>query len=85
MKHNAPLLFAAAMALPLFAADTLDLPPFGTVRVLDAIDCATEEAHGFAEYPEGASRVETILGRPCRVMPVQATDSSFLSYRLGRG
>ncbi len=66
------------------AGESIDLPPFGTVRVIDSVDC-TGTDHGFVEYPAGASRVETVLGKPCRVMPVQATDSSFISYRLGQG
>ena len=65
-------------------AAVLDLPPFGEVRVLDEVDC-TKRDHAFREYPEGASRVETVLGRACRVMPVAAKEASFFKYRLGQG
>ena len=74
----------AVLAATSVFAETIDLPVFGAVKVLDAVDC-TKTGHGFHEYPAGASRVETILDKPCRVMPVQAKDSSFFSYRLGKG
>ena len=52
------------------AAALLALPPFGEVRVVDEVDC-TQADHRFAEWPRGASRVEMVAGRPCRVLPTQ--------------
>ncbi|MBR1609290.1 MAG: hypothetical protein IJ678_06710, partial [Kiritimatiellae bacterium] len=77
---------AAAFAAPVSAAraETLDIPPFGKVEVVDRVDC-TAPGHGFAEYPEGASSVQTVLGKPCRVLGMQAAESSFMKWRLGKG
>ena len=73
------------MILSLLAAATISLPPFGEVKVIDTVDC-TKTDHGFVEVPSGASKIETILGRPCRHIPVQAGDeASLFSYRLGQG
>lgn len=69
----------------LLAAALLDLPPFGGVKVVDEIDC-TKTDHDFVEFPAGVSRVETILGRACRFVPVQkGATSAMISYRLGKG
>lgn len=72
------------LASLLFAA-TITLPPFGEVKVLDTVDC-TKTDHGFVEVPAGVSKVETILGRACRHIPVQpGEEASMFSYRLGKG
>ena len=65
-------------------AETVQLPFFGTVPVVDKVDCTATD-HRFEEHPAGASRVETVLGRPCRVLPVQEDTSAFLKWRLGEG
>ena len=80
-------MLAAAMLAAAYgsAAQQIELPCYGRVNVLDAVDC-TKSDHDFVEFPEGGSRVETILGRSCRVMPVQpGKDASFFKYRLGKG
>ena len=70
---------------PAFAAAEIDLGVFGKAKVLDVVDC-TRTDHRFVERPAGVSRVETILGQPCRVVPVQDGEvSSMFSYRLGEG
>ena len=67
------------------AAGMISLPPFGEVKVLDEVDC-TKTDHDFVEIPAGVSKVETILGRPCRHVPVlPGEESSMISYRLGKG
>ena len=66
------------------AAALLALPPFGEVRVVDEVDC-TQADHRFAEWPRGASRVEMVAGRPCRVLPTQDGRSSYVAWRLGEG
>ena len=59
--------------------------PFGKLPLVDEIDCgATEEEHRFSEDPAGASRVETILGRPCRVLGKTPGEGAYFSYRIGR-
>ena len=66
------------------AAVAMSLPPFGDVRVVDEIDC-TKADHRFVDYPKGESRVETVLGGPCRVLRVQDGRPSYLAWRLGEG
>lgn len=62
----------------------VDLPPFGRVRLVDEVDLgAADPGHRFQESPRGISRVETILGRPCRVLEPRDGEGSFLAVRLG--
>ncbi len=77
---------AAVASASAFAASEpeAELPFFGRVKVVDSVDCTAKD-HDFAEFPQGASSVETVLGRKCRVMPVQEGKSSFVKWRLGRG
>lgn len=74
----------AALSGTVAAAETVNLPVFGTCAVIDSIDC-TRDGHRFVDHPSGASRVENILGRPCRVLDVQQGRSGLLSWRLGEG
>ena len=60
------------------------LAPFGEVKLIDEVDC-TKSDHRFEDYPKGASRVETIAGKSCRLIEVQAEKSSFLNWRIGEG
>lgn len=64
----------------------ISLPAFGKVKLVDMVDCTKPDAdHGFIEYPAGASRVEKILDRDCRVMPITAEeDGSYFGYRMGK-
>ena len=62
-----------------------ELPPFGRVQLVDEVDCGTAEpGHQFRESPAGASRVETILGRPCRVMRPVEGEASYMAFRIGK-
>lgn len=61
----------------------MDLSPFGRVRIVEDVDCTKEDSR-FSEYPAGKSIVENVLGAPCRVMPVQAGESSYMAWRLGK-
>lgn len=49
------------------------------VRISDA-----NGARQFQEFPAGASQVQDILGRPCRVLP-NVGGMKFFAYRLGEG
>jgi len=61
-------------------------PPFGKLYLVDEIDCAKGAPnHGFVEDPAGASKVETILGRACRVLRKTAGEAAYFAYRIGRG
>ena len=64
----------------LLLAATIALPPFGDVKVVDEIDC-TKSDHRFADWPKGSSRVEKVLGKPCRVLDVQSETASYLDSR----
>ncbi len=84
-----PALIAAvalclASSLAAAPAESFKLPPFGMVEVVDRVDCTLTD-HRFAEYPAGSSRVETICGQKCRVLPLQAEEGSYMKWRLGEG
>lgn len=61
--------------------------PFGRLPLVEEIDCAATppaDPEGYREEPAGGSRVETLLGRACRVLPNEG-DARFFAYRVGRG
>ncbi len=59
-------------------------PPFGELKLVDEVRCGDpRDAHLFAESAPGDSRIETLLGRPCRVLPNQG-GPKFFAYRIGR-
>jgi len=59
--------------------------PFGKVYLVDEIDCAkTTPDRAFVEDPRGASQVETILGKPCRVLKKTLGECAYVCYRIGR-
>ncbi len=59
--------------------------PFGELYLVEEIDCAkTPPGHGFAVHPAGVSKVETILGRKCRVIPPTAGEGAYFTYRIGK-
>jgi hypothetical protein len=59
--------------------------PFGKLYLVDEIDCAKAPAsRQFAEHPAGVSKVQTILGRKCRVIPPTAAQSAYFTYRIGK-
>lgn len=63
----------------------IEMPPYGTLSLVDEIDCAQESPdHLFAQSPEKASHVETILGRQARVLAKQDGQASYFSYRIGK-
>ncbi len=55
----------------------------GNVKPIHTIDCVKTKP--LSEYPEGSSRIETILGKPCRVLPKVKDKPSYMVYRIGRG
>ena len=63
----------------------IDLPPFGRMQLVDEVNCGlAEPGHQFRESPAGVSRVETILGQPCRVLAPTEGEGSYLAFRLGK-
>ncbi len=60
--------------------------PYGKVYLIDEVDCGKVDAgHMFVEYPKGGSKIEKILGKDCRVMPLIPKSGSYFTYRLGKG
>lgn len=61
-------------------------PLFGRLPLVDEIDCGADAGPRiFSEAPPGSSKVETIFGRPCRVLPNEGDQPKFFSYRIGQG
>lgn len=69
------------------AARTADAgKPFGRLPLVAEVRCAEGGADvPFAEYPKSVSKVETILGKPCRVLPNDAGEAKYFAYRIGQG
>ena len=87
MKRTAILAVAAIAVQAAFAQNapqTITLPEFGEIEIVDEVDC-TKTDHRFLEQPEGWSQVTNILGRDCRHMPVHLYDCTMFKYRLGEG
>lgn len=57
--------------------------PFGKLPIVDEIICAKTD-HSFVESSSGASKVETLLGKKCRVLP-NAGDTKYFGYLVGKG
>ncbi len=63
----------------------VEMAPFGKLSLVDEVDVgAADPGHLFEESPKGATRVETILGRSCRVLSPTADEGAFMSFRVGR-
>lgn len=59
--------------------------PFGQATLVDEIDvAAADPGHLFKEFPAGVSKVETILGRPARVLAKTADESAHMTFRIGQ-
>ena len=68
------------------------LEAFGTLTLVDEIDCANDTAHRFRDYPAGRSYVTNILGRATRVMHHVTKEQNggkrtgaYVSWRVGEG
>ena len=86
-----PLLVLLAVAA---RADIVPgLEDFGSVTLVDSIDCAHDSTHRFRDYPAGRSYVTNILGSATRVMHhVRNEETSkgkrsgaYVSWRVGEG
>jgi hypothetical protein len=63
----------------------IEMTPFGKLSLVDEIDVgAANPGHMFEENPKGATKIETILGRPSRVLLPTEGESSYMSFRIGR-
>lgn len=59
----------------------IQMAPYGTLSLIEEIDCAEAAA---LDSPEGVSQIETILGRPARVLPPTKGESAYFTYRIGK-
>ncbi len=58
----------------------------GSLILVDQVDCGSAaDPHPFQEFPAGASRIQTLLGSNCRVLPPDASGARYFAYRMGRG
>jgi hypothetical protein len=85
----APLVLAASLATisasSARAQTSVELPPFGPVTVVDEVDLAQPDpGHAFRDVPAGSSRVQTLLGQPCRVIEPRDDQASYLTVRMGQ-
>jgi hypothetical protein len=90
------LLTVGAALVPLWGCQAQSAPPaavpsiqdagsiFGSLSLVDEVNCASETGHEFTESAPGVSKVETILGQPCRTLPNEG-DAKYFAYRLGAG
>jgi hypothetical protein len=59
---------------------------FGKLPLVDEIDpAAPQNGRAFFEQPKGSSRIETILGKPARVLPNTLEEPAYFAYALGEG
>ncbi len=62
----------------------VELAPYGTLSLVDEVDGgAAEPGHTLRCDPAGAARIETILGKPCRVLAPTPNECAYLCFRLG--
>jgi len=74
----------------IYVHDAFDLTdvgePYGRQVLIQEIDCSRENGEFmFTDYPKGISKVENILGKPCRVLPNNNGGPKYFAYRLGKG
>ena len=59
--------------------------PFGKATLVDEIDAAAQQpGHLFTDSPAGASRIETILGKPCRTLKKTPGEAAYMAFRIGQ-
>lgn len=83
-EESAPEAPPAVEAPKTIVPETVEKNPFGELILVDTIDC-TQETHELEVYPKDASKIETILGVPHRVLQVQDDEGSYIKYRVGKG
>ncbi len=83
----AAFLLSASLISSLSAAEPADAgPAFGKQLLIQEIDCSKENQEAmFTDYPKGVSKVETILGTACRVLPNTEGGPKYFAYRVGKG
>ena len=63
----------------------IEMAPFGKLSLVDEVDLGAENpGHLFAQSPENASRIETILGKKARVLNKTQGESAYFTVRVGQ-
>ena len=62
----------------------VDVPPFGRLSLVDEIDLAAAAPGVVRDIPAGVATVETILGRPARVLARKPKEATAMTVRIGR-
>ena len=85
MKYS--LILCLSITILTFSAVATATSPFdfSQLTLIDTVDCATDTTHDFAEFSNGVSRVETILGENVRTLPNDSGTMKYFAYRLGAG
>lgn len=80
------LLSLFALVLPVAAqADPAPVFDFSKLKLVQYIDCsAPPPSNDFREFPANASKVETILGKKCRVLANDSDQMKYFAYNIGR-
>ncbi len=79
------IVLTCALLLPAGAETVSGLESYGDLTLVDSVECATDSAHVFHEYPSGNSYATNILGSACRAMEHVSQSASYFSFRLGEG
>lgn len=60
-------------------------PVFGQATLVDEVDVAAQDpSHLFKQDPANASRIETILGQPCRILNKTEGEAAYMTFRVGQ-
>ena len=62
-------------------------PEWGEVTLVQKIQCsdAISDPELFTQFPAGASKVETLCGRPCRVLSPNEKSPQYMAWKVGKG
>lgn len=62
----------------------VELAPYGRLSLVDEVACgAAQPGHEMRCDPAAAARVETVLGKPCRVLAPTPKECAYMTFRLG--
>ena len=89
MKTMLSLTIAFAVVCAVRSETVSGLESYGDLTLVDSIDCGTDNAHSFRDFPSGNSYVSNILGRVCRVIhhvpknSANKESGAYISWRIG--
>lgn len=78
-------LYLISLSLFIFPGRAEEAFHYNALKLIDSVDCATDTAHEFLEFPAGASHTEMILEQPVRSLSNKTGETKFFAYRLGKG